>query len=73
MRIKAARYYDHEGPRASWYIVTYPWQMNTEENPHNWTFAFSQPEWRSLGVPTPKRNEVILVELSAKMVGDGSP
>lgn len=73
MKMKAARYESIGGPNLKWSVVLYPPSMNTDKHPHDWWMILSQREFKALGLRCPKKNEVLLIDLKATVLGDGAP
>ena len=73
MKMKAARFYDHDGKGADWSVALYPANIDTERYPHEWKIWLDKREFNALGLRCPKKNEVILIDLKATKLGDGKP
>ena len=64
MKCAVAKYLDHDGPRSPYSIAFYPSVKEAEDAPHDFFLFLSPKEWRRFKCRTPRRDEVMEVELT---------
>lgn len=66
MKLYAARY-EYAGP-TSYEIVLYESKKMAENCPHDYILSFTKKQWKKMGCRLPKKDENMVVELTAKEV-----
>ena len=68
MKCAIAKYLDHDGPRSPYSIAFYWSVKEAEDAPHDYFLFLAPKEWHRLKCRTPKKDEVLDVELTVKEI-----
>ena len=69
MKVKAARFYDHNGRNSDWSVAIYKASVSTEKYPHEWFMFLNKREFNALGHRCPKKKETLALELTVTPCG----